>query len=241
MNTNLLYLENTYLFRENATIINIGTDERSAFIVLDRSIFYPQGGGQESDKGEIRLTTGESAIIDFVKFEQGVVFHYTESNLQGFHIGANVALLLDKQHRIKCAALHTAGHLVCGLAVRLIPELKPVKGYHFRNGSYIELLGEIDDTNTFLEKLGTELEEIKQANCEITSEIVSYESLLQRCSYIPEGLPIGKPLRIVTIGSLDPLPCGGTHLNNTSEIKNIVTRKIKKGKGLIKISYDIVL
>lgn len=239
MNTNLLYLNDTYLLQENAEVIVVGMDSRGPYLVLDRTIFYPRGGGQEEDKGKIYLSNGKAVVIDFVKYESGIVYHYTESELTDFEKGTIVKLVVEKDRRMKCAATHTAGHLICGIMSKLIPHLKPVKGYHFLNGSYVEFQGEIENSN-IIDILQMELYDITTSNCEVVNEIVTYDTLLQKCTYIPNGLPIDKPLRIITIGNFEPLPCGGTHVSNTCELNTVLVEKMKKNKEITRISYKIV-
>jgi Ser-tRNA(Ala) deacylase AlaX len=74
--TKLNYLEDTYLFESEATFVEIRENEKGKAIILDETIFYPQGGGQPADRGEI--TSGDSVftVNDVRLAEDGIVWHF---------------------------------------------------------------------------------------------------------------------------------------------------------------------
>lgn len=78
MKTELTYLKNTYVFTETAKVIGFKENEKGKAVILDRTIFYPQGGGQPSDTGVIKNDNGVFEV-QFVGLDpEGVVWHFGE-------------------------------------------------------------------------------------------------------------------------------------------------------------------
>ena len=73
--TELVYLKNTYEFETTAKLLKFDKDEKGTYLILDRTLFYPQGGGQPSDLGQI-LVKHLKFNITFVSFNNGLVHHY---------------------------------------------------------------------------------------------------------------------------------------------------------------------
>jgi Ser-tRNA(Ala) deacylase AlaX len=242
METVLSYLENTYLFQQKANIIDFGRDEKGSFIVVDKSNFYPQGGGQESDRGYIYSVknTAKKVEIYFVRFNNGFVQHYYhETDNIGMSIGDGIILEVNEKRRIYCSRLHTAGHLVCNLVTETYPNLEPTKGFHFTECSYVEFNGLIDVKPDTIDNLQVQLNTSLQKDIFIKSNIVTYDELSALCKHIPVGLPQNKPLRVVQIGDFEPLCCGGTHVKNTKELQAVQIKKIKANNGVVRVSYSI--
>lgn len=242
VNTKLKYLSDTYVDTDESVLLLYGQDNKGAYVVLDQTIFYPQGGGQPSDVGSIQF--GQQVIdIAFVGFLDGQVRHYISNNsvnLDGLS-GQTCVLQLDKARRIKHAKLHTAGHVIAGLVDGQRGSMRAAKGFHFEEGPYVEFEGEPEDvdTNSFLAALQSRIDLLIAEAPQVTAAEVSFDELKQRCWNLPANLPSDKPLRIITIDSLDPVPCGGTHLSSLSDIGAVNVVKLKKRKGLTKISYRV--
>ncbi len=235
MKTTLDYLDNTYLFDGVGRIIRKDNDDKGNYLVLDRTIFYPQGGGQPADVGYIKHTNYE-IFISFVSFFEGEVKHYYQGNGDNILIGDDVSLYIDKTKRIEHSKLHTVGHLIAAVAEDKTG-LIATKGYHFPEGAYVEFDSAITSSEGLIDELNTILNStIKQGN-KISAKIVDYTELSNLCKNIPPYLPKDKPLRIVDIEGFGAVPCGGTHLNTLSEINKITIRKISNKKGKAKISY----
>ncbi|HIF14485.1 MAG TPA: hypothetical protein EYQ86_03840 [Bacteroidetes bacterium] len=90
--TNLLYLDNTYLFETSAKFIELKENEKGTAIILDQTIFYPQGGGQPADTGKIILGSNEFIVTDVRLDEQGLVWHFGTFNSNPFNNGDEVDL-----------------------------------------------------------------------------------------------------------------------------------------------------
>ena len=240
-NTDLKYLDDTYADTGEAVVLRVGRDERGPYIVLDQTIFYPQGGGQPSDVGSIQA---DDLVINvsFVGFSEGQVLHYIAeepSDLDGL-VGRACELRLDKAKRLKHARLHTAGHLIAGIIDSQRGAMRATKGFHFEEGPYVEFQGEPDgEADTFLATLQEKINLLIAEDPRVTAALVSHDELKQRCWSVPTNLPEDKPLRTITIESLEPSPCGGTHVHNLSELGTLSVLKMKKRKGATKISYRV--
>lgn len=241
MNPTLLkYLENSYLFESEAKVLGVSTNETGKIVViLDQTIFYPQGGGQPYDKGEINTATAKFNVEE-VRFEEGIVKHIGNYITGSFVGGDSVKLIVDSSVRMLNCRNHTAGHII-DLAVKNIGEkLTPIKGFHFPHGAYVEYQGLINEENKgeIKQKLEKEVNKIIEDSLPIETRLVSKEELSQLCSYVPDWIPADKPTRIVKVGEYSAHPCGGTHVKNTKEVGPIVL-ELKNKSGNTRINYQI--
>lgn len=242
VNTELKYLSDTYVDTDESVFLHFGKDDRGTYVVLNQTIFYPQGGGQPSDVGSIQFNQ-QMIEVNFVGFRDGQVRHYiTDESLNlACFLGQTCVLRLDKAKRIRHARLHTAGHLIAGLVDAQRGSMRAVKGFHFEDGPYVEFEGEPEDgdADAFLAALQAKIDFLIAEAPQVVEAQVSSDELKQLCWTVPPNLPTDKPLRTITILSLDPVPCGGTHVGCLSEIGAVNVLKIKKRKGLTKISYRV--
>jgi Ser-tRNA(Ala) deacylase AlaX len=230
--TKLKYFEDTYLFQSKAVLADIIKDESfpdKQVLILDETIFYPQGGGQPSDTGFI-FNNDKTAIFEVEKTlfnPDGLVWHignFTQGKIQ---IGDEIILEIDEQKRRLNSKNHTAGHLIDWAIESLNLDLKANKGFHFPQGAYVEYQGEIDDKEELIKKIE------KKAN-KIISENPKIEFVFENSQH-----ESGKPMRIMKVEGYQNCPCGGTHVKEVSEIGKIKIRKIQAKKGLVKISYQV--
>jgi Ser-tRNA(Ala) deacylase AlaX len=241
MNTHLKYLNDTYADQDTGTVLRTGRDERGAYIVLDQTIFYPQGGGQPTDTGFMQAGTAVMNVT-FVGFSDGEVLHYIAEEPAQIDtlVGQVCALQVDKQRRLHHAKLHTAGHVIAGIIDARRGSMRAIKGFHFDDGPYVEFEGKQDgEAESFLATLQTQIDTLINENPAVTAAMLTYDELKQRCWNIPSNMPADKPLRTVTIGQLDASPCGGTHVASLAEIETLSLLKIKSKKGNTKISYRV--
>lgn len=243
--TKLIYLEQMQLLECSSVIIDIKSiDDVRYDILLDETVFYPQGGGQPFDNGVICNNDGQIFNVDEVRFLDGQVHHFgmfKANSLPIFNIGDKVSCKVQKDRRDLNARLHSAGHLIDMGLFELGNKWKPSKGYHFPQGSYVEyeLADNIVDDN-LLKQLENKCNEIINRNIETDIRFVNKDEMSNYCHFVPDCLPDDKPSRVVFYADFG-VPCGGIHCKNLSEIKQITIRKIKKDKNAIRVSYDLVL
>lgn len=234
--TLLLYLQDTYKFQSTATLLDVKTleDGRSA-LILDQTIFYPQGGGQPFDTGTISSPNGTFVVTDVRMDKEGTVLHIGSFQKGVLIPGETATLIIDKDRRIKHAQLHSAGHLVdCAITLLKLP-LKPTKGYHFAEGPYVEYDGEISQDQEMMIAIQDKLNMLIASRIPVIIKNLSYTEAQQ------QGItaPAGKSARLVQFEGFEPCGCGGTHVTASDNIGTIKIRKIKSKAGNTRISYDI--
>ncbi len=223
--TKLVYLTDTYKFICQAKILKTGKDDaKGNFLILDQTIFYPQSGGQPSDTGTASVDETCSLDITFAAFQGETVLHFVKQDLQDDWPGKSIVLKLDQDRRLLNAKSHTAGHLMGSIVEKLAPELVGIKGFHFPEGPNVEFTGKL--TSYASDEL------LKKTNEIMKEEIDKQVELSVRESESGE-----KNNRVVFIPGYEGTPCGGTHLKNLNQLKEVAIKKIKFKSGITKISY----
>lgn len=223
MNTELLALRNTYNYECDAQVAEVGIFNEFPFVILDRTVFYPQGGGQPSDIGKIY--SGEN-IFEVTKCQiiDDKCYHFGTFINGELAVGDNVSVEIDSEKRNHHARLHTAGHLIeLGLS-ELGYNLEPTKGYHFPAGPYLEYKESLPQVEGLISDLESSLARIIARDSKVSFEIISgtHEN--------------GKPMRVLHIDGFGDIGCGGTHVQHLGQIGQIKIRKIKGNR----VSYEII-
>lgn len=239
MGTKLLYLEDFNLLVTEAKVLDFLQENGKDIIILDQTIFYPQGGGQPYDKGIIEAAHGKF-IVEEVRFVDGAVKHFGHFESGEFGKKEIVKLIVDEERRKLHSRIHSAGHVV-DMAVNAIGlKWVPGKGYHFPEGPYVEYIGSSEGIDK--EKLKVDIEnfcnKFVQEGIKTELRFMSKEQMSSACRFVPDYIPEGKPARVVMYGDFG-VPCGGTHVNNLSEIGRITIRKVKDERGNIRVGYDV--
>lgn len=231
----LLYQEDTYLTQVQAHVVAVQKDEKGMYVVLDQTIFYPQGGGQPSDQGVMILDDDQIAIT-FVRQIEDEVRHYTPCFVNDRWLGLQVLCQIDAARRLLNARYHTAAHLLGNITEVEYPTLKAVKGHAFPGEAYVEFSGSEEiNAVSIQEHLKTAIEKGFSTH---TLKLSSEEFEVQFYK-LPYHVPENKVFRAMRIGSYVPVPCGGTHLRNIQEIGKITVRKISRKNGVTRISYEV--
>lgn len=225
--TKLLYLEDFNLVECEATVLDIIEEDGKTFIILDQTCFYPQGGGQPYDKGLIESPSAKFNVTE-VRFVDGLVRHIGNFENESLAKNDQVKCLVQKDRRVLNSKIHSAGHVVDMAVTELKLGWIPGKGYHFPDGPYVEYEGSLAGKE--VEKLKADLED--KCNGLISKNI---ETSLK---FTDLEMVNGKPARVVLFGDFG-VPCGGTHVNNLSEIKSMTIRKIKQEGQNIRVGYDV--
>ncbi len=235
MKTKLLYLEDSQCRQNQAKIEDIKSANGSTIVTLNKTIFYPIGGGQPSDQGLINGSNGQLKV-KHVKLNQSRVEH--KGALSGqLEPGQKVELVLNWPLRLKHMSLHTAGHIV-DLAIKQIkPQAKSIKGCHGINGqNYIEYVTSVSKEK--IVQINQNIEDIIASNLDISTEFVSKKEIEKRGIDAPFQLPKNKPLRLLLIDQYPPMPDGGTHLKNTGSCPPTKVTKIEKQKNIWRVHYQ---
>ena len=233
--TEKLYLAESYLREARAKVVGNGPEG----VVLDRTIFYAQGGGQLGDRGELRRADGARLGVANVVYsaDKSTIFHVLADQAPSLQIGEELTLHLDWDLRFKRMRAHSALHL-----------LTAVLPYPVTGGSVGDAEGRLDfdSGDAVLDKADIEqrLAALIARNAAISmrwiadAELEANPSLVKTMSVKP---PMGTGrVRLVEIAGTDLQPCGGTHVANTEEIGAVRVTQIEK-KGKINRRVRIVL
>jgi misacylated tRNA(Ala) deacylase len=207
-------------------------DEQGRGIALDRSAFYPGGGGQPADSGTLTVN-GVQYAVKRAKKSGDLVFHYVEGEEPLPAAGAMVVGQIDWERRYQLMRTHTAMHVLCGVIFRDY-------GASVTGGDMDPLEGRMDfEFETMQREL---VDQIQQAvNQEVAAgrdvrvAILPREQAFQipdlirtKINLLPEGI---QKVRVVEIVGLDLQADGGTHVHNTAEVGSIRVVDYKsKGK-----------
>jgi len=234
--TKALYLEDSYLRECDATVASVKDDK---YAVLDQTIFYPKGGGQPWDIGQI--IKGEEAFkVVYVGKFSGEISH--EVDRAGLKAGDKVHCVLDWERRYKLMRSHTAAHLFASLlctgtgALVTGNQLETDKvRFDFSLEAFNpEILEKyLDKANEFFRK------EIPVKWYELPrEEALKIPGVVKMAEAFPPNIP---RLRIVEIVGVDKQADGGTHVKNLKEVGQIKFLKTEnKGKHNRRVYFELV-
>jgi misacylated tRNA(Ala) deacylase len=223
------------LFRDDATLLQcrarvLAADERG--VRLDRTVFYPQGGGQAGDAGELRLDDGRVfKVPDTRKGEApGEILHLLAegADLGALRAGVELSAHVDAARRRAHMRFHTATHLLCAL----VPH--PVDGCSITAG-YARLdfhMNEPLDKQLLTQGIARLVAEAHPVRHRWISEaeLDANPQLVRSMSVMP---PRGQGrIRVLEIEGVDLQPCGGTHVPNTAEVGAVVVTKVEKKSAM---------
>lgn len=238
MTTELLYLRDAYLVTFDATVVAVDAEGEHPRVALDRTAFYPTGGGQPHDTG----TLGDRPVID-VRKDGDLVWHALGGDAPLPAPGTAVHGTVDWDRRHGLMRTHTALHVLCGV---IWNEWRvPVTG-----GNMEPLSARMDfEFDPLPEGFGPRVEELVNAELAADRPIevsflprdvaVEDEDLIRtKVSLIPATVP---EIRVVDIVGLDKQADGGTHVRATAEVGRIrVVKTESKGKGNKRIRLEVV-
>ena len=222
MTTELLFREDAYLKRATARVIAVGEQG----IELDRTIFYPLGGGQPGDTGLLTRASGERIRIVDTRKGEGVdrVVHLLDTAAIRPEVGEEVELALDWDRRYALMRLHTALHVMSCVVVA------PVTGGNM-SPEKARLDFDIDMSLLDADKItaGTNALIARGVPTEtvwITDEELDSRPELVKTMSVQPPRGAGR-VRLLRIPDIDLQPCGGTHVANIAEIGEIRVLKIR--------------
>jgi misacylated tRNA(Ala) deacylase len=222
--TEALFQQDAYLRSCAATVLEAG----AAGVVLDRTVFYPLGGGQPGDTGVLRATDGrEWRVADARKGEEGRILHVLEAGVAPPEPGTPVEAVLDWERRHAHMRMHSCLHLL-GAVLR----------YGVTGGQIAADKGRLDfDTQDEIDRdaVTAAVNALVAANHPVRSMWITDAELDARPELV-RTLSVQPPrgagrIRLLEIPGVDLQPCGGTHVAHTGEIGPVAVGKVEnKGK-----------
>jgi len=228
--TEKLFHDSPYERVSTALLESIEKDDRShPFAILSRTLFYPQGGGQKGDRGEIALPNGEVVLVTDTRNDGDLVRHYLEEGseqLQALAAANEVEIRLDWDARYQQMRIHSASHLIhCFLEHvqgRTLPAPKQ-------------------------SPLGPEAGENQYDYADLFDEAALLDATQEMNAFINEG---AHPILTVSDEQRGhdfrwwkcedwSIPCGGVHPRDAAEVGAVTTSmRIKKGKARVEIRLE---
>lgn len=238
--TTKLYLESIeagYAHRFDARVVGVDEDR----VVLDRTLFYPLGGGQHWDTGVLAGPNGDLTVSEVRG--RGDVHHSVGADHQ-LEVGDEVRGTVDWETRYAHMRMHTAQHLVSGLAYEMFDGVRTVGNQIHADRSRIDF-NPISFDEVMLQSLIDGANERIDEGLDVTDSVMTRGEI--NAIMPPERtnmdlLPASvKELRIVQIGDrVDMCPCAGTHVSNIRELGHVeLLGKKSKGKGTQRLSYRL--
>ena len=205
------------LVQDEAKVGQVQTDKQ-ARVILSKTPFYAESGGQIGDQGIIKTESGQAKVLDTIEIAELVVHEVEVINGQ-LEVGAEVKAEINDRLRSATAKNHTATHL-------LHQALKDVLGDHVnQSGSSVTPERLRFDFSHFEALTEVELEEIEakinrkiQANLAVNVELMSLDEAKERGAVALFEENYGSQVRVVTVDNYSRELCGGTHINATGEI-----------------------
>ena len=230
--TEELFRNDSYLRECQATVV----ESSPAGIVLDRTVFYPMGGGQPGDTGTISWDGGSVSITDTRYGDAGSIRHLTESDAELPAAGTQVTATLDWDRRYLHMRMHTALHL-----------LGSVLNYGVTGGNISTAKSRLDfdmEDTVDKEQVTADVQALVAADHPVTMRWITDEELeaqpeLVRTMSVQPPKGAGR-VRLLEIEGVDLQPCGGTHLKSTGEVGQVRVGKVEK-KGRHNRRVNIVL
>lgn len=210
----------------------------AAGIHLDRTVFYPMGGGQPGDTGILQLQDGSEIRINDTRKDaaSGDIVHVPEGDIGADLVGQQVQACIDWDRRHRIMRMHTLMHLLCAV----IPA--GVTGGSIRDGSG-RLDFDLPESTLDKEHISAELNRLVEENHRVSARWISDEELaanpeLVRTMSVKPPTGSGQ-VRVLEVEDVDLQPCGGTHVAATGEIGRVRVRKIeKKGKHNRRVNLE---
>jgi misacylated tRNA(Ala) deacylase len=233
--TELLYLTDSYLREFDARVL--ASEERN--VILDRTAFYPRGGGQMADRGWLQ-SYGRRYRVVSVEKRGPLVYHALEGDLPA--VGAPVHGEIDWEHRYRMMRTHTALHVLCGVIYRHYgSQVTGCQMYPDRARMDFTLADLTPERVGEIERLSNEAIDagypvrvhfMPRAKAEVTPELIR-----TKINLVPAHVD---PVRTVEIVGLDLQADGGTHVANTFEVGGIrIIKTENKGRENRRLEIDL--
>jgi misacylated tRNA(Ala) deacylase len=235
--TERIYATEQYAATMDATVVEADPDDRR--VLLDRTVFYPGGGGQPHDLGALVLGDDRLAVVRVEQDRRGV-WHWLEGGIPG--IGTAVRGEVDWDRRYRLMRTHTAMHALCGVVWERFAS--PVTGGNMEPG-----VGRLDfelpdwdpeDKQPLEDELNRQLASARPVEIAFLprEEADRDPSLIRtKVSLLPDTL---REVRVVDIVGLDRQADGGTHVASTREVGQVRVAKVEsKGRGFRRIRVTL--
>ena len=223
--TKLLYYDEKEKFDFKARVAKVF---QGGYVVLNQTVFYPRGGGQEPDRG----TIGDAKVVDVEKYGE-VVIHRVEGKAP--KAGATVTCHVDTRRRRRITQIHTATHIINGSSRQVLgPWVWQHSAFKEEDYGRIDITHFAHLTEAEVQKIEDLANEIVRRNLSVKNTFMPRQEAEEKYGFrlYQGGVVPGKLVRVVDIGGWDIEACGGTHTRRTGEvglIKVIKAERVQDG------------
>ncbi len=235
--TKALFHEDPYIRSFRAKIIKVFNN----YVVLDKTAFYPEGGGQESDRGLLRLEGCiEVKVVDVQKIGN-VIVHVVDRKLDSKLEGSTVEGIIDWERRYSLMRHHTATHIILGAARAILGDHVWQAGAE-KTMTYarLDIMHHKPLTDEEIKSIEDLANRIINEGREVKSLFLPRYEAEKRYSFrlYQGGVPLEPIIRVVEIPGHDAEACFGTHVSNTREVGAIkIIRTERIADGVVRLEY----
>ena len=220
--THKLYDQDSHLYTFTARVESCEKTDRGFALVLDRTAFFPEGGGQESDTGTLN-----GIRVRDVRIRDGIIFHDIEQSIPKW---TEVVGIIDESVRFARMQMHSAEHILSGLAFKFFG--CDNVGFHLTD-KWCTIDWNRVLTREQLDQLETEANRIAVSNLDVTARYPSPEEL-EKIAYRSK-IELTEDVRLVCIPDVDVCACCAPHVNKTGEIGIIKILDFQHYKGGVRV------
>ena len=239
--TDLLFYKDFYQKEFEAEVLGLVEKDGDKCLIFDKTVFYPEGGGQPSDIGEVFID-GNSFKMHYAEKVDNVVLHHVDGDITDDVVGKKVEGKLDWERRITLARHHTGTHLVIAAA-------RKVLGQHiWQAGSQNDLTRARIDLSHYKRITQDELNEIEKlaneyvmANIDLDIQFHTRDEAQELYGFVlyQGGIVPGKMIRVVKVPGVDVQACAGTHVMRTGVVGPIKINKTERVQdGVERIDFS---
>lgn len=226
--TERLYFTDSSLLDFTAKVIEFEETNGTGRVVLDRTAFYPTGGGQPNDTGKL----GDAKVTDVFEDDGGKVFHVV-AGPTAFAPGREVRGVIDRERRLDHLQQHSGQHILSQAFIQACHS--ETRSFHLGSA-----------TSTIDIELASPTDDHMRAAEDIANRII-FEDRPMRVHLLDEGdaqkLPLRKEsavkgrIRVIEVEDFDWSPCGGTHAGRTGQIGLIAIRSYERAKKMTRVEF----
>ncbi len=242
MITKRLYRDDVYMREAEAVITGSFSHEGKSLITLDQTVFFPEGGGQSSDRGTLA-----GIPVEHVFEKDGEIYHSLGGVISqsALSIGQKVALSIDWDHRFDNMQRHCGEHILSGIFYREYGGVN--RGFHMGE-DYMTVDISLEENPDFTTMTWEMAQDAELKSNEIIWQnlpmITSYFSSFEEAAAMPmrKKLSIESDISLVAIGSpmegWGSVACCGTHPSHTGQVGMLKIFKVESNKGMFRVYFE---
>lgn len=239
MKTQALYLTDSYQKEMDAQILETVSEGNNRYrLLLDKTVFYPMGGGQPTDQGNLTSPSWNAEVYQ-VLTKEGEIWHFvTSDTAPAPHLTVHGSI--NWERRYKNMRVHSGGHIVdfAFFSLGYSPKtLMPQKGDHGKK-PYILYQGILG--KNIKNELEEKSNELIQKDLKFTTFFKPFGELQKDVIYLQPNLPTDKPLRSLTLENIGTVADGGTQVHTSREVGKVQISAISEKDVTTTIEYRVI-